>query len=168
MPIEMTFTADDVAELKTQIRAFANMLAFEHRPDPLPYTQEKTVQEPVQGSPDVAKPQDTAKPRSHKKATTKAPVAEPEASEDEVEEEAPVEQTTAANGNGAAAVDTVAAMKVKDAVIPILQEAFAAGKAPKLRVLLETYGGGAKSFPEIAPENFLGIQKAINDGALKD
>ena len=62
--------------------------------------------------------------------------------------------------------DTISAEKLKAEVIAKMQDWFAAGKVKLIRGVLEQYGDGAKSFPEIPAERFVKIDQAIKSGEI--
>ena len=143
--IEMTFTAEDAADLIHQIRQFVGQTSHDAAPRIAP----------SEGK-DIDTPREPAKP---KKAAVRPPVAKPEASTKGMDEFFDEEE---------AKTDAKSMLELKSETISKLQEAFANGKVTHLRKLLETYGEGAKSFPEIAPEKFGKIAEAIRNGALSD
>jgi len=147
MPITVTFTADTVEELHWQLQDLLIFGTFKETPGTA--APEKPLQE-------VAV-QKAAKPAKAPKAPTLAPVAEPEPLIEVTGEETPTLVE---------ADNTKAMLKLKDDTIAKLQQAFADGKVKKLRTLLEDHGGGAKSFPEVAIENFPKIAQQIESGAL--
>ena len=55
---------------------------------------------------------------------------------------------------------------IRQKTIDELQAAYAGGKQKAVFDLLNKHGNGAKSFRELAPEAFLPIRKAIDQGAL--
>ena len=138
--ITLTFQANDIVTLMGQLTDALDML---HGPSQTPHSVDP---DPV-----------PAKPAKAKKAAVGAPVATPEPLIEVAEDVAPklVE-----------ADNTKAMLKLKDDTIAKLQQAFADGKVKKLRTLLENHGGGAKSFPEVAIENFPEIAQLIENGAL--
>jgi len=151
MPITVTFTADTVADLHRQIHD----LMFGHdandRVEKLKSTQ-KAVERLMQGT-------GVVEPKPAKRAVA-SPVASPDPVDDLMEDEA---------GFVDIPLDTHAVKalsETKEAVLVVLQKAFADGKVKQVRELLKNYGNGAKSFPEVALDAFPGIQKAIDAGAL--
>lgn len=60
--------------------------------------------------------------------------------------------------------DAIGNEKLKTAVISRLQDMFTAGKVKTIRYVLDHYGDGAKSFPEIDAARFPAIDEALRRG----
>jgi hypothetical protein len=148
--IEIKFSAETAGALNLLICQYVGQLTVQTGA----YTG--AVREALQSAPDIAVNVDTKKP---KKRAEKAPVAAQEAFDDEVEEDAAPQ---------AASLSAKELLELKTHTMAALQAAFASGKVNKLRTLLEEHGGGAKSFPEVAAEQFPAISEAIKHGALND
>jgi hypothetical protein len=89
------------------------------------------------------------------------PEPEKEPFVDEPEDADALEQAMKSNGSAA---DAVANEKLKKETIAKLAELFTAGKVKVVRHVLEKYGQGAKSFPEIDASQFPLIRDAIAKG----
>ena len=160
MPIELIFNARDVDELHAQITAYATGL---YRPSaPAEEAPETPEPEPelqwLNDLPPAVKagtPPDKKASKPAKKAAKK-PEPEPEP-EDEPEEPAPLAD---------ALRDAVANEKLKADVIATLQDLFTAGKVKVIRSVLDRYGDGAKSFPEIDAAKFPLIKEALEKGEI--
>jgi len=157
--ITMTLTAETAAEFREQLMALAGQYHLDFAP-----AEQKPQAAPL-ASVNVV---EAYKPTQTKKTRQRAPVAPP------VPIAAPVEEATAdsfedfiedvADEPPAPAAKTLIDIKAK--TMATLQQAFADGKVDKLRDILVTYGGGAKSFPEIDAAAFADIAQAIKAGAL--
>lgn len=187
---KITFRAATVYELNDEIRAYCGQLnnhLTQAPPDPSDPKYRSPLVEPatpygyawLDGNPEpldsfadaVAKANETeAKVVANRKKPTKKkvevldkplsypdPEPQPEP-QDEVTENTPSINVTP--------LDTISAEKLKAEVIAQMQDWFAAGKVKLIRDVLRDYGEGAKSFPEIPAEKFLGIDAAIKSGAI--
>jgi hypothetical protein len=149
MPITITITGDTMPEVTAQLYAIL------HGVEPViekPKSTQKAVERLMQGT-------SVVEPKPAKRAVA-SPVASPDPVDDLMEDEA---------GFVDIPLDTHAVKalsETKEAVLVVLQKAFADGKVKQVRELLKNYGNGAKSFPEVALDAFPGIQKAIDAGAL--
>ena len=180
MPVELTFQANDPIALLDQIRAFCGQL---NNNSPLPYVgaDEYIGSDPVAemvtniNATEAAlvehREKKARKPRKVKTKDAAFPEEPPQTEEplDDDEIEAPDQEVEDLEvKNARAAGDAAKALiKLKDETIAKLQQAFADGKVAKLRAILDTYGDGAKSFPEIEASKFDAIAQAIEKGALR-
>jgi len=188
MPVELIFNAPSVDELHAQITRYAQALqpAWLLTPDPRnasPLAETDPVANMV-GNANKAhdvvvnerkKPtkEETANAKKSKANAKKSeatpepepqpePLGEPQGDEPfEVEIDEP-----GLNATPTSALDTISAEKLKAEVIAKMQDWFAAGKVKLIRGVLEQYGDGAKSFPEIPAERFVKIDQAIKSGEI--
>lgn len=139
MSIELTFMADTYSELMQQVSAF--------------------VRDPVE-APEAVERKPELKPKKRSVGAILAETAPPP--QEVFEQEDPiVDEVQAEAPKGAKEL-----LDLKARMLITLQAAGAEGKIGKLRAILHTYGGGAKSFPEVAPVQFVEIEKAVQEGAL--
>jgi len=64
-------------------------------------------------------------------------------------------------------MDPAEVVRIRQKTIDDLQAAYADGHQQEVFELLSRFGNGAKSFRELAPESFVPIREAIDNGALK-
>jgi len=197
MPVELTFQANDPIALLDQIRAFCGQLnnntTYVGSDARVPVDSDgsfdegayaiskKAGRDPVADTVGTINATEAAlvehrekkarKPRKVKTKDAAFPEEPPQTEEplDDDEIEAPdqeVEDLEVKNAR-AAGEAAKALIKLKDETIAKLQQAFADGKVAKLRAILDTYGDGAKSFPEIEAAKFDAIAQAIEKGALR-
>jgi hypothetical protein len=162
----ITFTAASGGELRQQLLDFLGMTLVEH---------DSVLDRIVEAKPeivDAAPLPEPAKPRGRPRKVVEEPAGTMGHLNDETGEVIPPRDYEGERLEEAAAQATRAAspikdlLSVKDKTIAVLQKAMADGKIEKLRALLTEFGDGAKSFPEVAPEKFPEIAKALQNGAL--
>jgi hypothetical protein len=61
--------------------------------------------------------------------------------------------------------DPVDAQKIKDEVLPQLRDLFVSGKVKQVRAILDKFGDGAKSIPEIDARQFPAIRDFLTQGS---
>lgn len=181
MPVELIFNAPDVFALNDQIRAYCGQLnntyplgsmgPLDSVPATDPVSEMVTNLNATEAALVEHREKKARKPRKVKTKDAAFPEEPPQTEEplDDDEIEAPdqeVEDLEVKNAR-AAGEAAKALIKLKDETIAKLQQAFADGKVAKLRAILDTYGDGAKSFPEIEASKFDAIAQAIEKGALR-
>jgi hypothetical protein len=168
MPITLHIEAADAADLRLQLMQLVGQMHHDFVvPTPPVEREASPPREPLAASvPLVA-----VRPGPPKKTRQRPPVATPEPIEETIEEatadsfveDEPIIELPPAKS---AESDARALLEAKNKTMPLLQQAFADGKVVQLRKILDTFGQGAKSFPEIEPSQFVEIAKAISNGAL--
>jgi len=183
VPVEIIFNAPDVDALHQQIMRYAQALqpAWLLTPDPRnasPLVETDPVADMVAKANKVhdvvvnarKKPTKVVKKTLDKPPVYPDPEPQPEPlgePQGEASFEAYVGQDDLDEGDlPNVPLDTISAEKLKAEVIARMQEWFAAGKVKLIRGVLEQYGDGAKSFPEIPAERFVKIDQAIKSGEI--
>ena len=179
---KITFRAATVHELNDQIRAYCGQLynggerspgvnavpnAVNVDPDDAKYTSPLVETDPAAVATVPTKP---AKSLKTKGKTEKKEQAEqavvPEPQPEPLAEPLPWETPEPVNAAPAPTPFTLALdnEKLKSEVIATLQDMFAAGKVKTIRGVLDKFGGGAKSFPEVDASRFHEIKSALASG----
>jgi len=175
MKIHITIDADSGDDLR---RGLFDLLVDRHAVDAIAKLSPKPdAPKPEKEQKNGDLPKDVAPKRKHR-ATNPTPAGPPTTpepvdeepfedivagvAEAEAEAEEPDVLEQAIQGNGSA--DAVANEKLKKETIAKLAELFTAGKVKVVRHVLEKYGQGAKSFPEIDASQFPLIRDAIAKG----
>jgi hypothetical protein len=166
MPITLHIEAADAADLRLQLMQLVGQMHHDFAV-PTPPVEPLRASEPLV----AVRPGPPKKTRQRPPVATPEPIAEPveeivdEATADSFVEDEPIIELPPAFKP---VPDTTAiiALETKNKTMPLLQQAFADGKVVQLRKILDTFGQGAKSFPEIEPSQFVEIAKAISNGAL--
>jgi hypothetical protein len=121
----------------------------------------------------VVKKKKTGAKKAEKVTPPISPPAEPEPQPEPLGEPSAPDwlETETVNGEpepgpSALTLDPISAEKLKAEVIAKMQDWFAAGRVKLIREVLEKYGDGAKSFPEIPAERFVKIDQAIKSGEI--
>ena len=168
MPVELTFTANDIFDLNGQIKAYCGQLDHRLTPD---LTSGNVYGEMIDTlNKNEAKLAKARKTKGVAKSETKTPgksYVEPEPRSPEPQPEPLDEEDVIEAPLPAESPDLKALIELKASTIAQLQQAFADGKVAKLRSILDTFGEGAKSFPEIEAIKFREIAEAIDKGALR-
>jgi hypothetical protein len=175
MKIHITIDADSGDDLR---RGLFDLLVERHAVDAIAKLSPKPdAPKPEKEQKNGDLPKDVATKRKHR-ATNPTPAGPPQGRPEPVDEEEiemppepekepfvdePDELEQALKSNGSAA-DAVANEKLKKETIAKLAELFTAGKVKVVRHVLEKYGQGAKSFPEIDASQFPLIRDAIAKG----
>lgn len=189
MSITITFTADSAERLREQMLFILNggdavrevKSGFIGQNGPLPGRTgpfgDKPEPEPINR--DIGPVVTGVAPKKTKVAKKAPPVQEPVEEEEDISDEAFLkragveEPTTLEKMNQSyepdadpevETMDAVEAEKLKKKVIDQLAELFAAGKVKVVRHVIDKYGQGAKSFPEIDASQFPAIRDAIARG----
>jgi|RhiMethySRZTD1v2_1073278.scaffolds.fasta_scaffold01263_15 outer membrane biosynthesis protein TonB len=192
MSIQLVIEAEDAEDLRKQLHILLGAALVR---DTLVETIKETLAEkipgidpsihaqPVDNGEKVAQPEEKtepeqqvsppSKPRRAHRRTKPEPQSPAEPSDDK---RAPAK----ADGNGAATeapsedadifgdtteIDPVAAQKVKDEVLPKLRDLFVSGQVKQVRAILDKFGDGAKSIPEIDAKHFPAIRDFLGKAA---
>jgi hypothetical protein len=182
MALTLTITAESAEDLRTQLHVLLGASAIVTLARDLEKAPaEPSAPVPSQGDTDgkISSPeeiteqnQEVKKRRAHRKVKAE-PSGAPEPSHNGEARETHREMTSAGvldvsdrgDEDIFSGFDPVDAQKIKDEVLPQLRDLFVSGKVKQVRAILDKFGDGAKSIPEIDARQFPAIRDFLAQGS---